>query len=153
MIIKKYSALNIINKQQFANKIFNDFKYLKEISILNHNIKSIIELLNNDTIIINLLIIGNKIIGYLVAEIKNIDVRYITYIDYIYIDPNFRNYNLGTILINDIIKYTKMNDIKFVLLTFDISNNKLKKFYKKFGFKKDKQLINNINHKVYSLMF
>lgn len=129
--------------------IFNNFKEIAHIKELGHNIESIKELLKNKTL---LLFDGEILIGYMVSEVKNVGGRYIYYISYIYVATEYRSCNLGSVLINYAIHYCKNNDIKFITLTFDTSNEKLVNFYVKKGFKQDQYITTNFNNnKVFTL--
>lgn len=132
----------------FSQMIYVHFKEISKIKELDHNVKSIKGLLEGKII---LLYTQNDLIGYLVYELKNVDGRFMFYINYIYILEKYRSKHLGSLLINHVIKFCKKNEIKFIVLTFDTTNEKLLKFYTTQGFKPDIIKTNYSNHKVYSL--
>lgn len=128
--------------------IYQHFKEISKVPELDHNIKSIRTLLEGKLF---LLYKEYDLIGYLVYELKNVDGRFMFYINYIYILNIYRSKNLGSLLINHVIKFCKKNEIKFIVLTFDTTNKKLLNFYTTKGFKQDLIKTNYNNHKVYSL--
>lgn len=52
----------------------------------------------------------------------------------IYIEDRFQNQGIGSLILNYIINYSKMNDIRYLKLTVDKTNKRAIGLYKKYGF-------------------
>lgn len=138
--------LNSMYINTLSNKIYKDFIYLSTNKELNHNIKFIKESVENGNFI---LAFDKFMIGYILYELKTLqDGRLICYINYIYLNKDYRSKNIGTDMLNILINYCKSNSIKFIILTYDDKNVKLNKFYNKFQFKLD-QFLNKTRVKYY----
>jgi GNAT superfamily N-acetyltransferase len=155
IFIKSVNNTNIhqnININIFSNIIYNNFIELKNINYLIHNKKDIINLLLNKNFNGFLLFDNSKIIGYLIGKFTILsDGRYVYFLDYIYIAKNFRNKKLGELLINKLISYCLENGVNIITLICDYSDEKVIKFYNKFGFIKDTFLNNHKKHNILSL--
>ena len=110
-------------------------KELTEINIINGFLKKF------DTCITNLEDPFKKYIGY---EIDNKIVSFLNYsliydrieIEYIYTNPDYRNKNLATILINYLGDLGRYNHCSNITLEVRCSNVNAISFYEKNGFKK-----------------
>jgi ribosomal protein S18 acetylase RimI-like enzyme len=152
-------SINVIRKIQnpdsFIKIVYNNFNYLDDPN-LNHNIGEIKRIILSDTFL-GLLLYDKmskpaKIIGYLVGEFKQLDDgRYIYYITYMFVAKQYRMKNLGSMMMYKIINVCKEHKIKYILLTYDTTDYKLCKFYKKFNFINDPIFITNSKHCVMCL--
>lgn len=146
----------IQNPELFANIIFNNFSYLVNFPELDHSKNSIVKLLKSDNLlcllIYNVSESNKKLIGYLIAEHKTLgDSRFVAYISYFYIMEKYRNKKLGSRLLEKLIRDSKNNGIKFIILTCDTHDKKITGFYQRHGFTKDPILGNNSRHEVFCL--
>ena len=141
----KYNIVinNAFNKTLWTNIIFNNFKYLLNYSGTIHNKNSINTLLSSPTLFTVFVNeeTTNKTIGYLIGENMELhDGRYIFYLSYIYIVSPYRSFGIGNKLMNIMINNMKNNNIKFILLSCLKQNEKLYKYYNKYGFDYDANL-------------
>lgn len=110
-------------------------KELTEINIINSFLKEF------DTSMTNLDDPFKKYIGY---EIDNKVVSFLNYsliydrieIEYIYTNPDYRNKNLATILLNYLYDLGRSNNCSNITLEVRCSNLSVINFYEKNGFKK-----------------
>lgn len=144
---------SIQNPYHFANVIYNNFLYLKEFPELMHNPQEINKLLqSNDTI--NFLIYDSKqkLVGYLIGEIKSLaDGRVVFYISYVFIIDKYRGKQIGTKLIYKAIEECKQNGIRFILLTCDTYDQRVWNYYKRLGFIEDPLMKSFNRHRVMTL--
>ncbi len=143
------------NIKLLVRTLERDFIYLKadKFSQLGHNEQELTRLVTGEDFL-SLFAFNdqNKMVGYLVGEIKKLqDSRMVYYISYLHVSPEYRGYRIGSKLIEMIIN--KCNDFgyKFVMLTCDSQKSKIVNLYKKYGFTKDPLLGSNDRHCVYSL--
>jgi len=109
-------------------------KELTELNTINSFLKEF------DTCITNLNDPFKKYIGY---EIDNKIVSFLNYsliydrieIEYIYTNPNYRNKNFATILLNHLIDLGRNNNCSNITLEVRCSNVSAINFYEKNGFK------------------
>lgn len=146
----------ITNSEQLSNVIYRNFKSLIEDPSLLHTPEEINSTIQSEQAINYLVYYKyqkiNKLIAYLIGETKQLsDSRYVYYISYLYVLKKFRNMKIGTILLQTVIDKCKDKGIKFIVLRYDTSDTKLKKFYDKFGFTKDPVLSTGDKHDVVSL--
>lgn len=142
----------MINPNNLINTIYDNFIYLKEQQNLMHNKQEIKRLLTDENMIGYMVYDGNYIIAYLIGETKHLtDGRIVYYISYMYVAPKYRKHKIGSYLLKKVILDTKNRGLKFILLTYDVSNNKLLNFYTKFGFHRDPILKNNQQHDIFTL--
>ena len=137
----------------FADMIYSHFIDISNIQELSHSRKSIKEILESDELHLLLLFNNQSIlVGYLVSQVKLVpDGRYVLYINYIYIKPEYRSSGYGHSMIKYQVQFCKKNDIKFIMLTFDTNDIKLSKFYKGNGFERDEFITTNFNgHQVFT---
>jgi ribosomal protein S18 acetylase RimI-like enzyme len=136
--------------ETLINVIYNNFNYLTDPN-LGHTKDEIYRLLTSNQLYGLLVYHDKQLIAYLIGEFKIlVDNRYVYYITYIYVSDKYRNKRIGIRLIINILNKCNNKGVKFVLLTFDTSNNKLIRFYNKLGFKKDPILGTGKRHDVYS---
>ena len=83
--------------------------------------------------------IDKKIVGFLLSEIY--DLTKLSVLTYLVVKPKYRNYKIGTKLIDSYLKELKKRKIKLVSLFAPKSNKKSLNFYEKAGFKKDKEYV------------
>jgi ribosomal protein S18 acetylase RimI-like enzyme len=152
MKITYIKVKKINNPNLLADIVFNNFIYLKNIENLGHNKEEIIKTLNLPNNLDYLVYIDNKLIGYLIGDFRNLNSgRLIYYISYIYISKSYRGHKIGSQLLDLIINICKTKKIKYIVLTCDSEDNKIVRFYERYGFKVDEELDNNSRHNVYSL--
>lgn len=138
----KKSLLNH-NTLLFENIIYLNFLYLKKYKNLKHTKMEIKRLLNSNNSYLFTVIINNKIIGYLLGEIKilsdlnPLDNRKVFYISYLYVCQKHRNKHIGNKLLNTMYCFFKKSNIDGFLLTFDTRIKKNKNFYEKNHFMPD----------------
>ena len=146
----------INNPEILTNIIYNNFKYLKDVIELHHTPKEIEQSIKaNGSFNYLVYYMGNnsELIGYLIGNFKNLsDGRYVYYISYLYIIKKFRKSGIGTKLMNLLIEECKNDEVKFIILTYDTCDDKIIKFYKKYGFVKDLILgKNNTQYNIFCL--
>src|SRR4029078_1117072 len=96
---------SFINK--FSEIIYNNFIELINEPV-NHNKNGIEKLLLNDKMYGILVIMENKIIGYIIGEFMSLDIdRDVFYIDYIYINNKYQKNGIGSKLMIKVIEYCK----------------------------------------------
>lgn len=140
----------------YTNIIFNNFIHLTKFNYVKHSIKDITKLLSSPSFFgytISFKTCANtKIIGYLFGEfITTPDGRYVYYLSYIYISPNYQHMKLGSILLKKLISHCKLMGLSFIVLTCDFDDPKILHFYKNFGFVPDPSLRKNKKHDVMCL--
>ena len=92
-------------------------------------------MLNNQVVFIAL--VDNRVVGYLAGSI-NVESSYVTKslaeLDDMFILENYRNYGIGTKLVNEFKKYCLNIGIQEIKVTASARNNNAISFYKKNGF-------------------
>lgn len=139
------SNIKPIYVNSFTNMIYQHFMNIAHIAELSHTRKDIKNILESEELKL-LLLFNNEsvLVGYLVSQIKLVhDGRFVLYISYIYIKPEYRRNGFGETMIKYFVQFCKKNDIKFIMLTFDANDKKLVKFYNKLGFQKDEFIDTN----------
>lgn len=137
------------NPNSLADTIYNNFIYLSDVPQLQHNKQEISRLLTCDEMDGLLVFHENKLIAYLIGEIKVIqDGRYVYYISYVYVTPNFRKHKIGTKLLYLIENKCSKMGVKFILLTCDSNDKPAFNFYLKNRFVHDPVLKSNTSHQV-----
>lgn len=134
----------------FLNIVYNNFKDLSNDPTLGHNYEELYRLLTDNNF--RGLFAYNesgKIIGYLIGETKHLnDGRLVFYISYIYVCSKHQGNKLGSRLLEIIISKMKGIGMKFIVLTYDKNNDRLRKFYYKYGFVKDPVLNHSSTNEV-----
>lgn len=123
LVIKKYSDV------YFEEVV----KLLKSIFDINNNIDLIEDNDNSFSIIAT---IDEKVVGHIrVDKLKNIGKNcYYYYLNYICVDSNYQNKNIGTALLNYIFEYAKGDNIKYIELTSNKKREVANHLYLKKGF-------------------
>jgi len=136
----------------FADAIHKHFIYLAERPELQHNIYELRRLLTGKDTISFVVYDGDKIVAYLVGEIKDLnDGRVAYYVSYLYVCEKYRSKKIGTKLMKTVIDKAKASDIRYVILTCDTEDKKVHEFYQKLGFMPDHILRNYGRHEVMTL--
>lgn len=136
----------------FADIIHNHFLYLSQRPELQHNVYEIRRLLSGNDTISFVVYDNDKIIAYLIGEIKHLnDGRTAYYVSYLYVCQKYRNKKIGTKLMKIVINKAKESDIRYVILTCDTNDKKVYEFYQKLGFMPDHILRNYGRHEVMTL--
>lgn len=139
-------SFSILNKNKlsssklelFTNVIYTNFIDLAPIQQLDHNKKSIYEILKCDTAQIYLIMINNKIASYLVGKIMILnDGRNVLYISYLYTAKQFRGHGHASKLLEIADKISTKNMLDGIMLTCNSEDDKLYDFYLKKGFMPD----------------
>lgn len=108
-----------------------EFFYGLEILEIEKKYNSLLKYIEND----NCIFIGgykkNELIGMLWAYI--IENRKI-HISYFYVEKDFQNKGIGTLLIEELIKIIKAKKILCIELNVEVQNKKALNFYKRFSF-------------------
>lgn len=132
--------------------IYKNFSNLANQPHLQHNREEIQKLLTSPDFIGFFVYDGAKIVAYLVGEKKQLnDGRLCYYITYIYVGGKYRDHKIGSRLMDILQERCGIWGIQFVLLTCDVTDNKVVNFYKKRGFSPDSVLKNGTQHEVFSL--
>lgn len=148
-IIKSNYFTNI---NKFSKYVFNNFIHLVNNHETEHNIPSINKLLGSKYFHGYIVKYENKIIAYLLGEIKYLDDgRTVYFINYIYVIPKFRSKGIASKLMKIVINNAQKNNFDNVMLVYDTYNTKLKYFYTKMGFERDMILKRFTRHDIFSL--
>ena len=123
----------------FIELIYNNFIELSENDKLMHTKEKIEENLKNDNSIITIMLNSDKkIIGFITANIMELDDRRkVFYISYIYVAETERNNKIGSKLLNQAEKIGIQNKCLGVMLIFDTQQNNLVRFYEDKGYMLD----------------
>ena len=121
-------------KQLFTDLIYHNFIKISSYEQLKHNKHEIYNLLSKSSHFFIVYMIHNKILGYILGEIINLEKEKILFITYIFTSPNHRNKGLGHKLMNHIEKYASFNNCLKIMLTCDTEDKKLYEWYLKMGF-------------------
>lgn len=129
--------------EPLTNVIYNNFKKLDTTENINHNKNQIRNLIQSDQMIGLTLNYNKKIIGYLIGEFTLLeDGRLVYFMSYIFIAPKYRNKGLGDQLLKHIKKECREFGVYHILLMTDLSDDKVRNFYIKRGFRVDTFLDN-----------
>jgi len=148
MRIQKFNQLNNIDR--LAKIIFFNFIELENEPDIVFNIDDITSTLkSNELLGWFLMDDNNKIIGYIIGELKELtDGRYVYYISYLYLIDKYRSMGLGYKLMLECIQYITSINIPFIMLISNI-HSKAFRLYKQLGFGFDPIIkINNPNYSV-----
>jgi len=156
-----HSYLNTLTSQ-----IYNDFKHFIGIKNLNHNKGGIMKTLSSPyNFFIRAYVETNnkkQVIGYLLGEIMDLrpfdptDKRIAAYINYIFVNINYRNKGVGGNMLDlaynyfsqqNLIKDPKIDNI---MLKFDTIDQTLYRFYTQRNFKKDYILASQSQYDTFS---
>jgi len=139
MILKLTSKdLQKQDKSLLVNTIYENFAPLNDDPRLNHNKFEITKILNSDGVILFLILDNNKIVGYLLGEIMDLqDTRHVLFISYIYVVKFMRNKKLGCKLMSIAISYAIEQRSDGIMLIYNTSDKRLERFYDKYGFMLD----------------
>ena len=132
--------------RKFIEVVYRNFEEIADVEELNHNRKEIARLLTSPQSIILIAILEGKIIGYLIAEVTEFNLRRLMHIYYLYTAPIHRGNGIATYLLNLIQKHSQKLNIDSLSLTYDTYNKNLTKFYYENGFNIDFELKSNKRH-------
>ena len=124
-------------KQIFTNLIYYNFIKIADNDKLKHNKNEIYNLLSNPAHFFIVYMINNKILGYIVGEIMNLNQEPILFITYIFTSPYHREGGIGHILMNYIENYASNNNCRKIMLTCDTDDKKIYDWYLKMGYMPD----------------
>jgi len=129
--IQQYMGADLAKKdiRKFRDIIYKNFEHIADIEELNHTAYEIFRLLISSLSIVFIAIYNKKIIGYIVAEITEIDSKRLLHIAYLYVVPTYRKNGVGTYLLNRITQSGIEYNADAISLTFDTYNKKLENFY------------------------
>lgn len=141
-IIIKKATIEILNEiQELNNQLFeleyNNFDSSLKVgwSFEKAGTEYFSDMLNNQVVFIAL--VDNSVVGYLAGSI-NVESSYVTKslaeLDNMFILENYRNYGIGTKLVNEFKKYCLNIGIQEIKVTASARNNNAISFYKKNGF-------------------
>jgi ribosomal protein S18 acetylase RimI-like enzyme len=126
------------DKTLLIDTIYKNFLPLATTPRLNHTKNEIQKILNSDGVILFLVLNDNKIIGYLLAEVLDLeDKRHVLFISYIYVVKFMRNKKLGCKLMSLAISYGIEHRLDGIMLIYNTSDKRLERFYDKYGFMLD----------------
>ena len=145
-INKSFELIEVNNtKIQFmadmlSNKIYRDFIHLADDTnnSVSHNLTEIRQLLASPTFYGIIAMCNHKQCGYLIGEVKRLnDGRVSLYLWYINVDATQRRKNIGSKMMHKMIAKCKAVGITFIVLSCDQRDEKVMRFYEKYGFVKD----------------
>lgn len=148
MKLEKFTVLTNIDK--LSKIIFFNFIELQNQPDIQFSVKDISDSLASENVLGWFLLDNdNKIVGYLIGNIKDInDGRVVYYIGYFYIIQKYRNYGLGKKMLLTALDYVTTINIKFVML-MSKKDSKAYEMYRKYGFMIDPLIkLNNRNYNV-----
>jgi GNAT superfamily N-acetyltransferase len=150
-IIKmEYAELKKQRKDLLVNIIYNNFSELNDEPKLNHTPEAIKKTLDNKDAVLLLFIENGKIGGYLLGEIIILeDGRKVMFVNYIFVAKNLRASGVGTQLLQIITKIASDKYCDGIMLFYDTSQKKLRRFYDRNGFMLDFQLRRYQTHDVF----
>lgn len=133
MKIERFTQLKNIDR--LAKIIFLNFMELQNQPDIEFSYESIVEILASPDLIGWFLMDNNdKIVGYLIGSIKNLnDGRQVFFIHYFYIIQKYRKFGLGTRMLLMTIEHASNLNIKFVMLISRIKSIGWN-LYLKYGF-------------------
>jgi ribosomal protein S18 acetylase RimI-like enzyme len=136
----------------YIDIVFNNFIELAKLQYVKHTRQDIYNLLSSEKMFGYIVKYNDKIIAYMFGEISQLsDGRNSYYLTYIYVAQKYRHLKIGSLLLSKIIEHCKHHGIPFIVLTCDTEDEKVMRFYKKFGFILDPILRNNKRHDVLCL--
>lgn len=92
----------------------------------------------------------NKTIGYLFGKnLRLPDGRLVYFMDYFWIEEDYRHQGIGKSMLERCIKFTKNNNVQFIMLITK-KNDVAYNMYKKYGFQKE--VLIKFDNKKYELM-
>ncbi len=147
MKIQKFNQINNIDR--LAKIIFFNFIELQNEQDIVFNIDDITSTLRSNNLLGWFLMDNQKIIGYIVGELKELtDGRYVYYISYFYLIHKYRSMGLGYKMMLVCLEYISSINVPFIMLISSIQSNAFG-LYKKLGFGFDPIIkINNPNYAV-----
>lgn len=138
------------NKTLLINNIYKNFLELSSNPKLNHSKSEIQKILDSEGVVLFLILDNNKIIGYLLGEVIDLqDLRHVLFISYIYVVKFMRNKKLGCKLMSYAISYGIEQRCDGIMLIYNTSDRKLERFYDKYGFMLDFHLRRYEKHDVF----
>ncbi len=150
-IIKmEYPELKKQKKDVLVDIIYNNFSDLNDEPKLNHTPEAIKKTLDSKEAVLLLFIENGKIGAYLLGEIMILeDGRKVMFISYIFVAKDLRTSGVGTKLLQIISKIATDKYCDGVMLIYDTTQKKLRRFYDKNGFMLDFQLRRFEKHDVF----
>jgi ribosomal protein S18 acetylase RimI-like enzyme len=140
-------------KDLLVNIIYKNFRELSTEPKLNHNIETITKTLDNPDAVLLLFMDKGKIGGYLLADIVHLeDGRKVMFISYIFVAKYLRTQGVGSQLLNYIKKVSNVKYCDGLMLIYDTTQKKLRRFYDKHGFLLDFNLRRYTSHDVFYLV-
>ena len=137
MSIVELKKLSDNKKCTFTNLIYQNFIKIAPYEQLKHNKQEIYNLLSKPNHYFFAFLIGNKILGYILGEIIQIEQNNILFITYIFTSPYHRKIGIGHKLMNYIENYASYNNCRKIMLTCDTEDKTLYDWYLKMGFMPD----------------
>ena len=141
VIIRKATLDDLENIQKLNNQLFDleienyDPTLVKNWAISNEGKEYFEDLINNHYVIVALL--EDEIVGYLAGSV-NTESSYITKslaeLDNMYVMKEYRQFGIGTKLINKFKEHCLEYEIKEIRVTANFKNKNAIKFYKANGF-------------------
>ena len=151
-MIVTLTASNLKNQDMtlLVNTIYKNFLELATEPRLNHNKTEIQKTLDSEGVVLFLILHENKIIGYLLGEVMDLeDSRHALFISYIYVVKFMRNKKLGCKLMSLAISYGIEHRLDGIMLIYNTSDRKLERYYDKYGFMLDFHLRRYEQHDVF----
>lgn len=133
----KYGHVNKDKLKELANVIYGNFSHIAN-SQLDHSVKSIEKILSSENVVMYCFYDGNNMISYILMDKKILnDNRHVLYVDYLYVSEKYRKHGLGSRMIDMAKEYANNNSLQGLLLTTNVNDKKLMRFYTKHGFSYD----------------
>ena len=141
LLVYTGNVLRSRDLRKFIEIIYRNFEDIAITPELSHNRRTIDEVMKSPTSITLIAEIDKIIIGYLLANIVNIDNnRKYMHIQYLYTSSYYRGNGIATKLLNTIHQYASITGLDRLSLTFDTYDKNLEKYYLSNGFVYDNEL-------------
>ena len=149
-MLLEYDDLISQKKDLLVDIIYNNFKDLDDEPKLNHTPESIRKTLDSKDAELIIYLDNDKIGAYLLAEITMLeDGRKVMFVSYIYVAKYLRTHSIGTQIMQMISKIAYDKYCDGLMLIYDTTQKKLRRFYDKQGFMLDFHLRRFEKHDVF----
>jgi len=129
-----------IDVRKFVTVCYKNFDSLDEVTGADHSQQSIYHRLKSPNSILILAVNGKSIVGYLIAQPIEHNLRKLMHIYYLYTSSLFRGKGIATYMLNIIQRHSHNMGINTLSLTYDTYDKKLTRFYLNNNFSYDEEL-------------